>query len=439
MSEERDGRNTRLTEDVAVWRAESEAPRPAPKLVGELRVDVAIVGGGFTGVSTAWHLSRRHPDLGIALLEADVLGGGASGRSGGQVLNGLADWDEGDPEVLRRVYAATRSGIDLAEELARTAPTGTFSRGGCVAVLTHPERADLAAQGVEALRRAGIPAEFVSGPDVPVRGASGAVIDPFAGRLNGFALLQALRPVLRDAGVQVYEHTTVRRVSGSAEISLETPEGRVRAGALVLATNAATPALGFFRHGLLPVTSHVVASAPLDDAAWRGLGWGDWDGFYDDLDRLCFASRTAGGRLVMGGGSNAAYGYGWRGRPVAPTALAERAIRASLARYFPGADALPIAHRWAGTLAVTLDRVCTMGVGGPARNVYHALGYSGHGAALALLAGRVIADLHEGNHEAWRSLPFYQRKLLPLPPEPLRWLGYQAWTRLTGKSPRKRR
>ena len=79
-----------------------------------------------------------------------------------------------------------------------------------------------------------------------------------------------------------------------------------------------------------------------------------------------------------------------------------------------------------------------MGVRGEHRNVFHALGYSGHGVALALLAGRVLADLYEGNHEAWRDQPFYQKRLMPFPPEPLRWLGYQAWTRLTGKSPRRR-
>jgi glycine/D-amino acid oxidase-like deaminating enzyme len=79
-----------------------------------------------------------------------------------------------------------------------------------------------------------------------------------------------------------------------------------------------------------------------------------------------------------------------------------------------------------------------MGVSGENWNVYHALGYSGHGVSLALLAGRVLADLYEGNHEPWRELPFYQKRLLPLPPEPLRWLGYQAYTRLTGRSPRKR-
>jgi len=99
---------------------------------------------------------------------------------------------------------------------------------------------------------------------------------------------------------------------------------------------------------------------------------------------------------------------------------------------------VPVEHRWSGPLAITLDRVCSMGVGGDHRNVYHALGYSGHGVALALLAGRVLADLHDDHHEPWRELPFYQKRLLPIPPEPLRWLGYQTYTRLTGKSPRKR-
>ena len=105
--------------------------------------------------------------------------------------------------------------------------------------------------------------------------------------------------------------------------------------------------------------------------------------------------------------------------------------------YFPALAGVPLERRWAGTLALTLDRVCSMGVGGEAHNVYHALGYSGHGVALALLAGRVLADLYDGNHDAWREQPFYQKRLLPMPPEPLRWLGYQAYTRLTGRSPRR--
>ena len=237
-------------ENRSVWVAEGEPPRPAPPLVGRLATDVAIVGGGFTGVSTAWHLRRRRPDLGIALLEAVVLGHGASGRNGGQVLNWVNGVSAEAPEAALRIHRATRAGIDLAEELsARYAPDGTFRRGGALEVYTDPRRAEAAAARVEWLAAAGIPAEFLPAGALGVAGARGAVLDPLAGRLNGFALLQALRPALRAEGVAVHEHTRVRRVRTGAEIVLETPGGEVRARSLVLATNAWTPALGFFRRG----------------------------------------------------------------------------------------------------------------------------------------------------------------------------------------------
>jgi glycine/D-amino acid oxidase-like deaminating enzyme len=426
----------------SVWVVESAPAEPAPPLRGRLVTDVAIVGGGFTGVSTAWHLRRANPGLGIALLEAGVLGQGASGRNGGQVLNWVNGVDPKTPEELRHVHGATRAGIDLAEQFAsRYAPPGTFRRQGALTLYTDPRRAEAAAARVEALARAGIAAEFLPEGRLGIRGARGAVLDPLAGRLNGFALLQALRPVLREDGVALHEGTLVRRVRTGREIVLETAEGEVRARALVLATNGYTPALGFFRLGLLPLHSHVLATSPLAGEDWARIGWGRWDGFTDDLDRIAYACRTPGGRLLFGGGGNAAYSYRLGGRP-APTerakARATPFMRGVLTRYFPGvADAKP-ELRWAGLLALTLDRVCSMGVGGRHRNVYHALGYSGHGVALGLLAGRVLADLHAGNHEAWRDQPFYQKRLTPFPPEPFLWLGYQVITRLTGKSPRKR-
>ncbi len=431
-----------LDENRSVWIAESEPPQAAPGLTGPIRTEVAIVGGGFTGVSTAWHLRQRSPGLGIVLLEACTLGHGASGRNGGQVLNWINGVTPQGVEATRRIHGATRLGIDIAEALAaRYAPAGTFRRQGCLEILTHPRRAEAAQQHVQTLRAAGIPAEFVPASALGVAGAHGAVLDPLAGRLNGYALLQALRPALVESGVSVYEHTPVRRVRDGAEIVLETPQGEVRARALVLATNAYTPALGFFRRGILPLHSHVLATPPLPPETWQRMGWGAWDGFSDDFDRIAYACRTPGDRLLFGGGGNPAYVYRYGGAPVASAREDDRAtrfLRTALTRYFPMLAQTPSEHRWVGTLAITLDRVCSMGVSGANRNIYHALGYSGHGVALALLAGRVLADLFEGNHEAWRDLPFYQKRLLPLPPEPFRWLGYQAYTRLTGRSPRSR-
>jgi glycine/D-amino acid oxidase-like deaminating enzyme len=428
-------------QNEAVWVAESEAPRPAASLAAPRSADIAIIGGGFTGVSTAWHLRKRHPDLGIVLLEARVLGHGASGRNGGQVLHWVNGVTPETPEALRRIYGVTQLGIDLAEQLAdRYAPPGTFRRNGCLEVYTDPQRAEDAHARVEAWRAAGIAAEFLPKSELAIAGACGAILDPLAGRLNGFALLQAMRPALLAAGVVVFEDTPVQRVRPGAEVVLETPRGEVRAHAVVLATNAYTPALGFFRNGILPLHSHVLATAPLADAEWSRIGWDAWDGFSDDFDRIAYACRTPGGRLLFGGGGNPAYTYRFGGAlsiDVRADDSAARFMHKLMTRYFPALAQTPIAHRWAGPLAITLDRICSMGVSGAHRNIYHALGYSGHGVALALLAGRVLADLYDGNHDAWSDLPFYQKRLLPIPPEPLRWLGYQAYTRATGRSPRK--
>jgi len=424
----------------SAWVAESAAPEPAPALAGRLRTEVAIVGGGLTGVSTAWHLRERHPALGIALLEARVLGNGASGRNGGQLLHWINGVTPRGPEALQRIHAVTGAGIDLGEELARRcAPPGTFRRQGCLEVYTDPGRAEAAERRVAELRSAGIPAEFLGPGALGAQGACGAILDPLAGRLNGFALLQAMRAALLERGVAIHEHTPVRRVELGSEVALDTPQGELRARALVLATNAYTPALGFFRSGLLPLHSHVLATAPLSEERWARLGFGRWDGFSDDMDRIAYACRTAGGRLLFGGGGNPAYRYRYGGSPVPAEPSAARAqefMRGRMLRYFPELADVPIAHHWSGPLGLTLDRVCSMGVSAEG-NVYHALGYSGHGLALALLAGRVLADLYDGNHDPWRDLPFYQKRLPALPPEPLRWLGYHAYTRLTGRSPRR--
>lgn len=113
-------------------------------------------------------------------------------------------------------------------------------------------------------------------------------------------------------------------------------------------------------------------------------------------------------------------------------------MHATLSSYLPGLAAIPLPYRWSGLLDLSFDRAPSIGVRGAARNVYYAIGYSGHGFTLGILAGRILCDLYAGEHEPWRSFPFYQRRLPWIPPDPLRWIGYQVYTRLTGRSPRRR-
>ncbi len=430
-------------DNQSVWTVGAAPDQPAPALAGDLTVDVAIIGGGFTGVSTAHHLGRRNPGLGIALLEAKSLGNGASGRSGGMMLTGIRP--DPDTEAAVSEHELTRQAIDdLLRLIGEHGLAVRHRREGSLKVTTTQEAAEAAHAESERLAARGLPIRFLASDELGdllrARGATGAVFDPSEGVLNGVDLIRAMRPLLVAQGVQIFESTPVTRVRQGETVELETPGGTVRARAIVLATNGYTPRLGFFKTGVLPVISHVIATEPLspDERARR---FGAATAFSDDLPRLAYASVDLDGRVVFGGGTNAAYGYQFGNRTAfqaQPGDRPSRALRGSLEKYFPALADVPIQHRWSGPLGVTLARHCGMGVMGSHSNIYYALGYSGHGIVLGNLAGRVLSDLYAGDHDRWRTYCFYDYRPGGIPPEPMRWFGYHAYTRMTGRSAFKR-
>jgi glycine/D-amino acid oxidase-like deaminating enzyme len=432
-------------DNTAIWLDGAPPDEPAAPLARDLEVDIAIIGGGFTGVSAALHLSTRFPDRGIALLEARRLANGASGRNGGLVLNGISARDD-DPDLVAREHALTRGAVDALEALIRDRNLPVrFRRAGCAHVLTTTRAAEEAHASVEQLAARGVPLRFLRGAELEatlrVRGARGAVIDPTEGVLNGVDLIRALRPLIVAQGVQIFEGTPVTRVREGATTLLTTPGGTVRARALVLATSGYTPRLGYFRTGLLPVISHVIATDPVPPAVLERTGLARLAGFFDDRPRLAYASVDADGRVIFGGGTTAAYGYRFGNATTydaRPDDAASQALRRTLTGYLPELADVPIRHRWSGPLDLTLARHCAIGVTGAHDNIYYALGYSGHGITLANLSGRVLADLYAGDHAPWRDCAFYMKRPSGIPREPLRWLGYHLYTRLTGGSPWKR-
>lgn len=432
-------------DNTAVWLEGAPPDEPSPPLARDLTTDIAIIGGGFTGVSAAHHLSRRFPGQGIALLEARRLGNGASGRNGGLVLNGVTAKDA-DPDAMAREHALTREAVDDLEALIREyALAVRFRRTGCVHVSTTARAAEEAHAVAEQLIARGVPLRVLRGPELGgvlrLRGAHGAVLDPTEGVLNGVDLIRAMRPLLLAQGVQIFEGTPVTRVREGQTAALATPGGTVRARAVVLATSGYTPRLGYFRTGVLPVISHVIATAPVPPAVLARTGLDRLAGFFDDRPRLAYASVDGDGRIIFGGGTTAAYGYRFGNAtsyPALPGDAAARALERTLRGYLPELEGVPIEHRWSGPLDLTLARHCAIGTTGAARNIFYALGYSGHGITLANLAGRVLADLYAGDTDRWRDWPFFDKRPTGIPPEPLRWLGYHLYTRLTGGSPWKR-
>ncbi len=435
-----------IDDNRSLWAAYTPDYRPGPPLRGAQTADLAIIGGGFTGISTAYHFSRRFPEKRVVLLEARSLANGASGRNGGMMLNWIYGLGQLTEEMTGRIFRATCGAIDTIEEIIREhALPVSWRRDGTLEVFTRPERAEAAQAEVEYLNRLGIPVQYLDRAalrrKIGLENVHGATLDPTEGQLNGAQYIRLLKPVLQAQGVGIFEQTPVLKVEEGPTIMLTTPHGTVKAGAIVLATNGYTGKLGYFRKAYFPLHSHVFATAPLSEEEQAALGWRETAAFSDDLERISYASRTREGHIVFGGGSHAAYSYLFNNRTAYPgspdsAAPAFRAMQQTLDSYLPGSRALPIAHRWTGTLAISFRRNCSMGVLGEERNVYYALGYSGHGVTAANMAGQVLTDLYAGVDEPWRDMPFVQGRFSPIPLDPFRWVGYKLFTRLIGRSPR---
>lgn len=435
-----------IDENNSVWAAYTPDYVADAALTGDISADLAIIGGGYTGISTAYHFSRRYPDKHVVLLEAKALANGASGRNGGMMLNWVYGLGSMSDEITARVYHVTSHTIDSIEAIiAKHNLQVSYRRDGCFQLFTDEKRAEETAAEVTRLNAIGVPVQFLDADTVrqhlDLTGIYGGFFDPSEGQLNGVQFIRGLRPILHKQGVAIYENTPVTKVEEGATITLTTPNGTVKAKAIVLATNGYTGKLGYFRKAYFPLHSHVFATSPISDAQASTLGWKSSAGFSDDLNRISYATRTREGHIVFGGGSNKSYAYLFNNKTAFPCTAhsAEAAfadMRSTMDAYLPGSGQLTVAHRWTGTLAITMRRNCSMGVRGDHRNVYYALGYSGHGVTAANMAGRVLTDLYSGNDDEWRDMPFVNAGFSPVPLEPFRWTGYQMMTRLTGRSPR---
>ncbi|MFN8531298.1 MAG: FAD-dependent oxidoreductase [Anaerolineae bacterium] len=435
-----------IDDSQSLWTSETPDYAPTPPLMQDTTADLVIIGGGFTGVSTAYHFSDRYPEKRVILLEAKSLANGASGRNGGLMLNWLAVTGDYGPEMTPRIYQTTNAAIQTIRDIiARHHLNVSHRVDGTVTVYTDTQRAEAAHAEIEHFRSLGIPEQFFDSTETAKRlqmsGVHGAVFDPNAGQINGAQLVRGLRPVLQARGVEIYEGTPVLRLHEGSTITVTTPHAEIKTKAVMIATNGYTSKLGYFRDALFPLHSHVFATAPLTPEQRQQIGWGEIAGFSDDLDRISYGSLTSDGRLVFGGGSNQSYAYLFNNRTAYPgtPGSAPRSFTAmqdTLAKYMPDSRRLPITHRWTGTLGITLDRHALMGVRGIDQNIYYAIGFNGHGVTMGNMAGQVITDLYGREDSRWRGMPFYRQFYPSIPPEPFRWIGYQTFTRLTGSSPR---
>jgi gamma-glutamylputrescine oxidase len=429
-----------LPEAVAVDRNRSHwadaLPPPAAPLAAPADADVVVVGGGFTGLSTAYYLRTQSPGRRVILLEAQRCGNGASARNGAMLLTSTPDrWLRAgdDPALDRRIHELTAGNIEALRSLAaKFSADIELETAGAVHALVSAAEAHDARLVAARLQDAGLPVEFWERERV--RSAlgtgvyGGALFDAASGQVHPGKLVALWRTAALAAGVEIYEQTPVTAVTEGAVHTLMTAGGqRVRAPALVLATNAYSSQLGYLRSAYVPLIAYVGITPPLDAELVRRLGWTSRAPFDDSRTDEYWLGLTRDNRIRIGGGPQG-YDYEFNdGTPpaVVPAGCAA-ALAAELVRIYPALGKVEFERCWAGAVDCSLDLTASVGRMGRHRNVYYAIGYSGHGVNLSSVFGRVLAELVDGRDADWKWLPYLDRHSPYIPNEPWRWLGLRA-------------
>ncbi|MBA2444103.1 MAG: FAD-dependent oxidoreductase [Nocardioidaceae bacterium] len=421
--------------EVSYWFRDIGLPGRRPALPGDTSVDVAIVGGGMTGLWTAYYLKASQPDLRIVVLEKEFAGFGASGRNGG--------WLSAEPPGQTGRYAKSH-GVDSVvrlqqemfasvDEVIRVVSTERIDahvhKDGLLHVATTPSQQARLLKRMPALRRYGWTEDdlrMMSAPElaqrVNVAGAVGAAYSPHCARIQPAMLVRGLADVVEEMGVSIYEGTEVTDVKPSLAV---TKRGRVRADFVIRALEGFTAGLEGFERTWLPMNSSMIVTEPLPESAWDEIGWQGAELVGDEAHGFAYCQRTSDGRIALGGRA-VPYRYGsrWDNRGETMSTTFDQ-LRVQLARLFPATRSVGIEHAWAGVLGVPRDWCASVGLD-RATGLGWAGGYVGHGVTSSNLAGRTLTDLVLQHETDLVTLPWVGRKVRKWEVEPARWLAVRS-------------
>jgi gamma-glutamylputrescine oxidase len=413
-----------------------------PPLTADIAADVAVLGGGFTGLSAAYYIRSISPQKRVVVLEAKGCGNGASGRNGAMVLTMTEDRYmnfSSVPAIDKKIYDLTAENIRTLSRLsASTGIDCELETNGVLQVLSTSDDIQAARAYVQQARSLGMPVEFWDKQQlvdaIGTEAYQATFFDPNGGHVHPMKLVHVFKAAAENAGAEIYENTTVASIEEGRQNLLHTSSGHsVKAKSLVLATNAFTSRLGFFQNSIVPVHEYVAVTEPLGEERLAEIGWRKRVPFNDSRTEVSYLGLTGDNRIHVGGGSPSYAFDGGTGDAGSPASHFAQ-LRRELERIYPKLSGVAFDVGWDGVVDWSLDESPSVGWTGRYDNIFYGLGYSGHGVNLTSVFGRIIADLESGRTEPWKQYPFLNARLDYIPNEPFRWLGAQAglaWYRLT--------
>jgi len=409
------------------------APELGEPLAGEISADVCIIGGGFTGLSSA--LALRREGLDVVVLEAEAIGFGASGRNAGHLTPTIGK----DLPTLLRMYSRERvrgllhlqeAAISHVERLIRDhAIDCDYEATGTLIAAVPPRQHAAIDRAAAAAHSMGIPGELLDETgldrrDIP-RSFTRGYFEPHGGVLDPGRYVRGLGAAARSAGAKIFEGSRVVGIDEGDRPSVRTQNGRVRCRSVVIATNAYTPSLGRMKTAGIRIQVQLFKTEPLSPDQLRAVGWRGREGIYT-AHEILESYRLTRDNSIVGGSKFIRTGYGHRVLPDVDDVAARRIVEAFRSR-FPEVRDVKIAREWGGPIFLSLDFLPVVGRSTKRANILHSVAYAGHGVALASYAGEMIADILLERDGPGRVL--WGRWNVPTPPEPLRWLAFQGITR----------
>jgi glycine/D-amino acid oxidase-like deaminating enzyme len=426
-------------EPTPFWLDRPDAPPPCAPLEGPATADLAIVGGGYTGLWTAIQAKEEEPGRDVVLVERDTIAFGASGRNGGfcdaTLTHGLDNGLSRFPDEIDRIEAVGRESFrGLAETIARHGIDCDWVTSGEVGVATEPHQVDWLREAAEQGRARGLDSVFLDRDEVRAKLHSPSFLAGVWKRdhcamIDPARLAWGLQRVAQDLGVRIHERTPVTGLASTrAGVRLATPAGHIDARRVVLGTNGFTPLVRSIRRYVVPVYDYVLVTEPLSEAQWDAIGWAERQGFADSTNHFHYFRTTEDGRILWGG-YDAIYHFA---SGVRPEFEQRDATFSLLARQFfdmfPQLEGLRFSHRWGGVID-TCSRFSVMFDTALDGKVAYAVGYTGMGVAATRFGARTALDLVDGRDTERTRLRLVRSKPIPFPPEPLRWAGIHLTTK----------
>jgi len=412
-----------------------EELKPRPPLRHSGDVDVAILGGGYSGLWTAYYLLRNNPGLRVAIVEKEIVGFGASGRNGGwcsskfPVTPGMLERRFGHDSARALMLAMNDSVDEIARVCEEEGIDSHFHKGGILTLARSPQQVPSIRAAHGSYEKLGLGDQYQLLTDeeandrVKVTRVHGALYAVHNASVHPGRLVRGLARAVERRGGVIYEQTEVTDFSVNRIPRLLTRAGELRAkSALVLAGEAYLARLSKLHRTLVPVYSLIALTEPLTQKQWSLIGWQNRESLASCNLTVDYLTKTADGRILFGS-RGAPYRFGSKITDEQDRHAETHArIQRTLVQWFPVLDGVRFTHTWGGPVgmprdwmpAVTFDPVCRVGT---------ARGYTGQGVSTTNLAGRILAGLIGQKPSGLESLPMSQRSSPNWEPEPFRWLA----------------